>query len=153
MGQLKKSRRGVPQNLSELRARADGRSGEAAAAWAKRARGRTVTASPSSGCERAARTPPPEPTAAGPGAAGTEDFPERREQPREQGRPPASGGPDRTRRPRRSPRAPGDAPAHRERLSRAARALSRLEGQTFPKPDLSPRTKLGARRLRREPSA
>ncbi|XP_039113428.1 basic salivary proline-rich protein 4-like [Hyaena hyaena] len=97
-------RRGVPQNLSELRARADGRSGEAAAAWAKRARGRTVTASPSSGCERAARTPPPEPTAAGPGAAGTEDFPERREQPRERGRPPASGGRDRTRRPRRPPR-------------------------------------------------
>lgn len=119
--------------MSELRARAEVRSRAAAAAWAKRARGRTVNASPSSGCERAGRTPPPEPTAAGPSAAGTEDFPERHEQLRERERPPAPGGPDRTPRPLRSPRATGDAPAHRECLSRATRSPSSRD-KLFPNP-------------------
>lgn len=100
--------------------------------------GRTVNASPSSGCERAGRTPPPEPTAAGPSAAGTEDFPGRQEQPRERGRP-AEGV-------TASPRWPGPhaasapLPAGDRRRLRAARvpqlgrALSPSRDKLFPNP-------------------
>lgn len=137
MGQLKKSRRGVPQNLSELRARAEGQERSGAAQGdgpGDASTGGTVNAFSLLGAARApGRGHDREPTAAGPGAAGTHDVPERPEQPREREgerpteRSPAPGGRDRTPR----PRATGDALP--------------LEGQTF---FPSPGTKLVAHRLR-----
>lgn len=89
MGQLKKSRRGVPQNLSELWARTEGsKSQTGGGCLGDESAGRTVNASPSSSCKRAGRRAGQEPTAAASSTVGTKDFFGRQKQPREQGRPP-----------------------------------------------------------------
>lgn len=128
MGQLKKSRRGVPQNLSELRAST--RAGEERRRLPGRWEGgRDGERSPYSGCEVAdrghdrSRQPwdPGQPVQA-PRARSTARRRDRQFQ----------VAWDRTPRPRCSPQATRDTPAQRERRSPVVRFP--LEGQTFPRP-------------------
>lgn len=138
-GQLKKSRRGVPQNLSELQLAQ--KAGAAAA-------GRWDSNRLFLICEGAEQRPRQESAAAGPRATGTAPR-ARATAGRSDSWFQVAGTARRARTALRRP--PGDAPVPHDPSSPAAR--SPFEGQTFPKVDPSLWTKLVACRRPQEPSA